>query len=283
MNMKRLEQYDVYDIPVEKIYYDSSFNCRGAFTLESIRDLSESIRQIGLNFPVTVQPAGDIEGGLPDGREYRLIAGHRRFKAVMLFLSWQTVPASIRHGLSERDARLINFAENLERSDLNILEEAKAIRNLYPNGVSLREAARELKRPTRWVHIRLRLLQLPEEIQAKASAGLLSAVNLETILAIEDPEEQLKAANEIGRVRERGKTKSLAHLDPAYCRSFRYRRTKDQIRKVITRMLDLGIGGLPPRALAWAAGYVRDDELEQDIQQEVEKRTSDGTQSPQSE
>lgn len=274
--MKRLEQYDVYEIPVDRVYYDRSFNCRGAFTLESVQELSQSIAQNGLHFPVTVQPAASVKGGLPEGYDYRLLAGHRRFQAVTRFLQWPAIPANIRPNLSERAARLLNFTENLERRDLNILEEARALRNLYPEGVTLREAARELKRPTRWVHIRLRLLTLPDEIQTKAAAGLLSTVNLETILGLEDPAEQLKAAEEIWRAKERSKTKFLQFVSPEYQRQFRCRRSKAQIKAMVTQMLEAGIEGLAPRALVWAAGYITEEELLQDLQQEDARRSDHG-------
>ena len=78
---------------------------------------------------------------------------------------------------------MLNLVENLQRKSLNILEEARAIQNLYPKGASVREAARELKQPTNWVHIRVRLLRMPEAIQQKAAAGLLSQANLETLAA----------------------------------------------------------------------------------------------------
>ena len=55
----------------------------------------------------------------------------------------------IRAGLSDHEARMLNFVENLERKDLNLLEEARALGRLYPEGVSLRVAAAEIKRPTR--------------------------------------------------------------------------------------------------------------------------------------
>lgn len=163
--MKRLEQYDVYELPVADIFYDAGFNCRGSFTPQSVHDLSESIKENGLQFPVVVQPCDTA------AYKYRLLAGHRRFKAVTLFLKWSSIPAPVRSELTEHQVRLLNLTENLERKDLNMLEEAKAIHNLYPAGVSLRKASKELKRPTRWIHARLRLLDLPQEVQKWAAAG----------------------------------------------------------------------------------------------------------------
>ena len=151
-------QYSAYPVPADSIYYDADFNCRGEFTLQSVKELAESIAENGLRFPVGVQP-----WTAEPGYKYRLIYGLRRFRAATLFLQWATVPAVIREGLTEHQARLWNVQENLERKDLNIWEEARALERLYPNGVTLRQAAKELKQTTHWVHVRLRLLRMPPQ------------------------------------------------------------------------------------------------------------------------
>ena len=221
--MERLEQYDTFAIPATDIQYDSSFNCRGAFTAQSVVDLAESIKENGLQFPIVVQPRGR------DGIHYRLLAGHRRFKAVTTFLKWKTIPATIRHDLTEHQARILNLTENLERKDLNMLEEAQAIDHLYPDGVSLRTASKELKRSTQWIHVRLRLLQLPQAIQKKAAAGLLSAINIEVICTL-PKDEQVKAAKDIIKAkRDRGK---VARLPAKLRRKIRPRKSKAQISRI---------------------------------------------------
>ena len=191
--MKPLEQYQAYPIPAAAIYFDAAFNCRGEFTLQSVRELADSIAQAGrLICPVAVQPWTATEGFA-----YRLIVGHRRFRAVTAFLKWTEIPAYICEGLSDHDARMLNVVENLQRKSLNILEEARAIQNLYPKGASVREAARELKQPTKWVHLRVRLLRMPEEVQQKAAAGLLSQTNLDKLLHLGSAKEQVVASREI--------------------------------------------------------------------------------------
>ena len=64
----------------------------------------------------------------------------------------------------------------------------------------MREAAQELKQPTRWVHVRVRLLRMPEAIQQKAAAGLLSQDNLDTLAGLETADEQIRC-----RRRDRGR------------------------------------------------------------------------------
>jgi ParB family transcriptional regulator, chromosome partitioning protein len=269
--MKPLEEYQAYSIPVADIYYDAEFNCRGEFTLQSVKELADSIAEAGrLICPVAVQPWGK------DGFEYRLVVGHRRLKAVTTFLKWAEIPAYICEGLSDHEARMLNFVENLERKNLNILEEARAIQKLYPDGVSLRHAAQELKQPTRWVHVRLRLLELPEEVQQKAAAGLLSAVNLDRIAGAEGPDDQIRLAREITEARERGKGKFLPGLSKTREQPPHTRRTKGEITRVIARMFDAGITGLAPRVAAWCAGNVSDEELIAEIEGSASGNT-DGT------
>jgi ParB/RepB/Spo0J family partition protein len=246
---------------VAAIYYDAAFNCRGDFTLQSIRELAESIAQAGrLICPVAVQPWTN-----EPGFEYRLIVGHRRFRAVTELLKWTEIPAYICEGLSDHDAGMLNLVENLQRKSLNILEEARAIQSLYPNGASVREAARELKQPTKWVHVRVRLLRMPEVIQQKAAAGLLSAANLDTLAGMESADEQIAAADKIVEARERGKGRFLPGLPRTYKRRHGSRRI-GEINRMIERMLAAGIGGLPPRVAAWCAGQIPDDELLKEIE-----------------
>jgi ParB family chromosome partitioning protein len=263
--MKRLEQYDVFSLPVSEVFYDADFNCRGQFTLQSVEELAQSIDELGLQFPVVVQPAEDVDGFEHEEFRWRLIAGHRRYRAVTTFLKWTEIPATVWRGMTERQARLFNFTENLEREDLNVLEEARALGRLFPKGASLRKAARELRRHTRWVQARFRLLKLPEEVQIKVAAGTLSLVDMEVVARFETPGEQIKAANDIARAKRRGRHPSETKLG----RSFRYRKTKAQINRMIANLMEHGLDGLATRALAWAAGSITDEDLDEDIRRET--------------
>lgn len=259
--MKPLEQYQAYSIPAVAVFYDAAFNCRGEFTLQSVKELADSIAQAGrLICPLAVQPWID-----EPGFDYRLIVGHRRFRAVTEFLKWAEIPAYICEGLSDHDARMLNLVENLQRKSLNILEEARAVQALYPKGTTVRHAARELKQPTRWVWLRARLLRMPEPVQQKAAAGLLSQANLEKLAGLERPDEQIAAAEEIVAARERGKGKFLPGLKRAYKRRSGVR-PREEINRMIEQMLTAGISGLPPRVAAWCAGQIPDEELLKDIE-----------------
>ena len=250
--MNRLPQYDVFEIPTKLIFYDEDFNCRGLVTTESIQSLAGSIKTNGLLHPIIVQPWGD---------KYRIIAGHRRYKAT-LYLKQPTIKASIRTDLIPHQAYLLNFTENLDRKDLNIFEEAAALRRLYPDGVSLNTAARELHKPTRWVHIRLRLLLMPEEVQQHAASGMLSAVNLEALVG-KEPNTQIILCRKI--VEARKHDFHLRGLDEECKRSFKHRRSKGEMNEIIRKMMELNITGLGPRSIAWCASQITTEELMEDI------------------
>ena len=258
--MDRLTQYDAFPLCMDRIYFDSDFNCRGQFTLESVSDLAEDIRRkggdtelIGLDFAVTVQPAGDVVGGLPDGYDYRLIAGHRRFRRG-LDPPLDEHPAMIRRGLNEHEALLLNLKENLQRKDLNMLQEAFALQRLYPdqNNRPLRRLSAELKRPTKWVAARLHLLKMSPELQAKAAAGLLSAVTIER-LHRETPEGSLRSPRWPPPANGRATAKCLGcprRVNVASVIAAASSRSPNDPADV----LNAGITGLPTRALAWAQG-----------------------------
>jgi ParB/RepB/Spo0J family partition protein len=251
------DTHPVESIAVDRIFYDMDFNCRGEFTYQSVKELADSIVEVGrLIYPILVQP-----WKREPGFDFRLIVGFRRFKAITTFLRWPMIPACICEGLDDHQAYLLNFAENLERKSLNIWEEARALKHLYPKGVSLYRASKELKRSTKWVWIRLRLLKMPESIQQKAAAGLLSQANLSIIAGIEVPEEQIIATEKIIAARERGTGKRLPGLERKYKFRSKYPRGKEEINRMIERMLLAGIEGLAPRVGAWCAGNVSDDDL----------------------
>lgn len=248
-------------LPVTDILYDADFNCRGEFTLQSVKELAESIEEVGgLICPVTVQP-WDRQPGF----KYRLVVGYRRYKAITCILRRATIPANICYGLTDHQAQLLNAAENLERKDLNLWEEARVLQRLYPDGTTERQAAKELKKTCYWVRMRWRLLKMPPSVQQKAAAGLLSQANLDALAGLDSEEDQVLLADRIAMAREQGRGKRLPGLERKYKRRSKYPRGKEEINAMVIRMLEAGITGLGPRVGSWCAGNLTDDELLQDI------------------
>ena len=221
--MDRLPAYDVYDVPLSDIWVDPDFNCRSAFTPQSVKSLADSIAKVGrLEIPVILQRREDSAVHFQE--PYRLVAGFRRHAAVKTFLRWNSILATIRKGMDDRAAELLNLTENLERQDLNPLEEARALTRRFPNVGSLRVIAKEIGRDCRWVHQRLRLMQLPDELRDKVAAGLLKLLDVEMLVTL-PPEEQTRAADELIAARVKNKRKLV--VNPRFRRMFRARRVKE--------------------------------------------------------
>jgi ParB/RepB/Spo0J family partition protein len=256
-DMNRLECYDTYPIQVSEIYFDPDFNCRGDFTLESVMELAESIREKGLKFPVVVQPWDKRPG-----YRYRLVAGHRRFRAMTVHLKAETIPAMIVTDLDDFEAAKLNLLENLERQDLNILQEALAIRRLFPEG-TCREIAAALKRQPSWANIRLQLLALPEKVQEMAAAGLLVYADIEALHRLTDkPSIIVRKAERIVTSRRQHKQRQPRGIPYRFAARTR---SRSVINQMIARLMDAGITGLAPRMGAWCANQITDEEFEADI------------------
>ncbi len=262
--LERLDRYDVYDVPLNDIWVDPDFNCRNAFTFQSVKALADNIAQTGLEIPVILQRREDSE--VKYEQPYRLVAGFRRLAAVKNFLKWTCIPANIREGLGDRAAEILNLTENLEREDLNPLEQAQALVRRFPAGSSLRTIAREMNRDARWVHQRLRIMQLPEELREKVAAKLLTLLDVDVLVGL-PPEEQVHAAEEI--IAARGKRKRKLNVNPRFRRKFRYRRGKTEINHRIEQLMEAGLQGLVTCFGAWCAGYISDDDLDQEILKEI--------------
>lgn len=166
----------------------SPFQTRSQFDQAELKDLADSIRATGVVQPILVRP-------LPDNR-FQLIAGERRWLASKL-AGESSVPAIVRI-VSEQQAMEMTIVENLQRSDLNPMEQARAFERLSREFHMTQEkmAQRTGKDRTSVANF-LRLLRLPTEIQQKVEQGELSFGHARAILALESPEEITSAAQKI--------------------------------------------------------------------------------------
>ncbi len=268
--MQRLEQYDAFPVPTHLIHCDSNFNCRGYIEPQEVGELAADIKLRGLKDPIDLQPACDVPGGLPPGKEYRVVAGHCRFIAVTVHLEWKEIAAKIHHGLTELQARIHNLQENDKRKNLNPLQEAFALQAIiaqYPTGTSARQIYMDLGKPRRWFTNRVDMLNFPEEIQQMIAAGRIKLHDIEIIKRRATPEYQLKYAKAIADSK-RGRGKKCVFAGTPLLRTFKRRRSKLEINALIDQCLNLGITLAGTRALAWAAGYLSDADIQYDIHKE---------------
>lgn len=170
-------------VPLKAIQVDAAWNTRAVFSPVSVKELADSIRDLGLLQPLVVQRDGDT---------YRLVAGFRRYHAIKWWLKWEYVHVWI----TESDGRSVNLAENLERKQLTILDEAQAVGRLRGGLASI---AKRLGKSTIWVNTRLKLLKLPKPVKLLAAAGALTEADIRHLATVSQP---TKAARELVRKRQ---------------------------------------------------------------------------------
>ena len=259
-----LDHYNPEMIPCDRILMDSGFNCRGTITFESVKPLADDIGRRGLDTPITVQPASDIPGGLPD-HDYRLVAGHRRFQAITVFLHWAEIPAFVRTGLTDYDARVLNFSENLQRKNLNPLEEALALSRLFEAGTSFRQIAKEIQKDHNWVFQRLRILNLPEKVQQLVAAKRVVVADLPIIFQGQTEQQQIELAREIADSK-RGPGKNRVWRGKKLVRKLRRNLHVSEMDELLKELASRGIEhNLVFRAIACCAGCISIEEFLEDL------------------
>lgn len=252
------------EIPLAEIYSDSEFNCRGHITPQSVQQLSKEIAKDGLLYAIIVQPFDSPK------YKYKIVAGHRRFLACKL-LKWQTITCKVRINLTEDDARRINYIENMHRLDLNILQQAQGMRHYKDKGMSIEQIAKELVQPRQWVDVRLKLLDLEEDIQVQAAAGLLTQQQILDLWRLPKAK-RIEASKIIKEAKLRGDkaaeiVKKKKTINPTQMK----RRNETEIMFMVTHILEQYGECLATRTLAWANGNISDYDLFLDIKKGCEK------------
>lgn len=258
--------HQVFELPIPEIYCDSEFNSRGQIAPIDVADLAKSIEMTGLQFPISVQPADTVKGGLPARFKYRIVAGHRRFTAFKI-LGRSTIPAMVRLDIdTEVKARVLNLVENLQRQDLNILQEAKALEALYIAGCPREQVGKMLGVSGGWVQVRYSLLRLPAEIQQEAAAGILNQQQIKLLCTLKTDAEQFEAVKKIKDSKARGEKPASISPRKKKSTTTKKRREREEIFDMIEIFAKTKAGyGLHTRALAWASGEISTMELFDDL------------------
>jgi ParB family chromosome partitioning protein len=156
----------------------------------SLAELAESIRTQGVIQPITVRALGDAAPG-----EYEIIAGERRFRAAQL-AGLKEVPVQVRE-VSDENAAVIALIENIQREDLNPLEEAQGVRRLLDEfGLTHEQAAQSIGRSRSATSNLLRLLNLAAPVQTMLLAGDIDMGHARSLLSV-DAATQIQLANQI--------------------------------------------------------------------------------------
>lgn len=160
---------------------------RKNFDKEALEALSDSIRQHGVISPITVQKKGD---------RYIIIAGERRWRAARM-AGLTEIPAYV-GDYSEREIAELSLIENIQREDLNPIEEAQAYKRLMTEfNLKQEEVAERVSKSRSAITNTMRLLKLSEEVQKYLIDGILSEGHARALLGTEDVEAQNKLAKKV--------------------------------------------------------------------------------------
>lgn len=180
------EDKNYFLCPIEKIRPNRN-QPRKQFAPEKLDELAASIREKGIIQPLVVTQKGD---------DYEIIAGERRWRASQK-AGLREVPVVIREA-SEEAVMELALIENIQREDLNAIEEAQAYKSLVEHfGISQDEVARRVGKNRTTVTNSLRLLKLPQDIQQDVVEERLTMGHARALLGLEDDELIMKARHEI--------------------------------------------------------------------------------------
>ena len=200
---KTSDSSEVRMIPIAAIS-PNPYQPRREFSEEGLSDLSASIKARGVLQPVLVRPL--------DRNKYELVAGERRMRASEL-AGLTEIPSLVR-GMTDQESLAIALIENLQREDLNAVEEALGYQQLQQQfGLSQEELARQVGKSRSAIANALRLLNLPDSVQLDIQQGVISAGHGRAIMAVTEPEVQASLHK---RIAENGLTVRQAEAQATF-------------------------------------------------------------------
>lgn len=167
-------------VPIEKLHPNPD-QPRRDFSKEDLATLAASVREKGIIQPLIVRPAPNLPG------EFQIVAGERRWRAAQL-ANLHEVPVLVRE-LNDTEAIEIAIIENIQRADLNPVEEALAYQQLMDKfGHTQEKLAESLSKSRSHIANLTRLLKLPEEVLGYLRTGKLTAGHARALVPLENPE-----------------------------------------------------------------------------------------------
>jgi len=182
---KSKQKEGLFDIYLADIQSNPQ-NPRKNFDEESLKILAQNIKRIGLIQPITVQKLS--------ASKYQIITGERRFRAVKL-AGFTKIPAFVKK-VTERENVIMSLVENIQRENLDVIEEAEHY-NLLRDTMKLAEIADVIGKSRSSINNKVRLLSLPGEIKSQLSDGLLSEGHVRPLLSIQNNDHKVKLAKKI--------------------------------------------------------------------------------------
>jgi ParB family transcriptional regulator, chromosome partitioning protein len=176
------------NVPIEQIS-PNPYQPRKTFNDASIEELARSVKEHGIIQPLVVTKTGDDK--------YRLIAGERRFRAAQK-AGLAAVPVVIKETMADGDVLQVALIENIQREDLNPIEEAYAYHQLHEEfQLTQEEISKRVGKERSTVANFLRLLKLPDSVKKLLAAGQLSMGHARAILAVDSAKKQEQLAERV--------------------------------------------------------------------------------------
>ena len=170
-------QIDFKMLPIDRVFPNKN-QPRKLFDKSTLEELAQSIRENGVLQPILVRQIGN---------NYQIVSGERRYRASKL-AGMKSIPAVVRR-LSEEKTMLAALIENIQRQDLNPVEEARTLRDIILNyGLTHDQLAEKVGKSRSALTNRLRLLQLPPEVQLMVADGRISAGHAKMLAGLKDNE-----------------------------------------------------------------------------------------------
>jgi ParB family chromosome partitioning protein len=177
---------EIFELPISVVAPNPN-QPRTMIDDERIDELADSVRKVGVLQPILVRPHGE---------EYQIVAGERRWRAAKA-AGLQKIPVRVTSA-TEGEALELALIENLQREDLNSMEEARGYRRLLTEyQMTQAELADKVSKSRSAVANTIRLLDLPDEVQELLAADKLTAGHARAVLAIQDEERRIKLAQKI--------------------------------------------------------------------------------------
>ncbi len=206
------------ELPVDRIV-PNPYQPRTRFDDEATQELAASIKATGVLQPILVRRA-------PDGDGYQLVAGERRLRAAVV-AGLNGIPAIIRD-VSDHEMMELSLVENIQRENLNPIEEAKAFNTLVEKlGMTHDQISERVGKQRVSITNSLRLLALPDEVQDMVSRGPLSAGHARALLALETAGERIVAARYV-----QGKGFSVRRTEAFVRRKLRRQHSRPRVQKL---------------------------------------------------
>lgn len=262
------------DVPMSEIHFNQDFNCRDSIAITAAETiaLANDIRSKGLIQPITLIPYTPEQSAFNHGKKYLLAAGYRRYVAHTI-IGATTILSNIRTDLigNMEFATIINFAENLQRKQLNMMEEARIVHRLLGLGWDRERIAKDIGVSVGWVQLREYMLKMPDEVQDLLSGGIINQGQLRKLYTVQckthSEEEVKKVAQAFAKANRTGTSPDVKiPVTKKQKSKFGSQKSKTEVQGMINLWVKTCGADIASRLLAWANGEVSDkvilDEIE---------------------